>query len=124
VLAIYQAHGYGPTRFLRNDLIATFVETLRTNDRLWMPEVFYAGGTAVRDFSASQLIDDIVERGTKARFADSREEIVEQVGEEARPGDLVLVMGARDPSLTDFAHALLERLKRKNPAPEPEAGAS
>jgi UDP-N-acetylmuramate--alanine ligase len=114
VLAIYQAHGYGPTRFLRNDLIATFVETLRTNDHLWMPEVFYAGGTAVRDFSASQLIDEMAERSVKARFGESREEIVEQVGMEARPGDVVLVMGARDPSLTEFAHALLERLKQKN----------
>ena len=114
VLAIYQAHGYGPTRFLRNDLVATFASTLRSRDFLWMPEVFYAGGTAVRDFSASQLIDEMVERGVNARFGESREEIVEQVGSEARPGDLVLVMGARDPSLTDFARALLARAGQKN----------
>jgi len=115
VLAIYQAHGYGPTRFLRNDLVATFASTLRSRDFLWMPEVFYAGGTAVRDFSAAQLIEDIAARGVAAEFGDSREEIIEQVGTVARPGDLVLVMGARDPSLTDFARALLARVGQKNP---------
>jgi UDP-N-acetylmuramate--alanine ligase len=112
VLAIYQAHGYGPTRFLRNDLVATFAGTLRSEDRLWMPEVFYAGGTAVRDFSAAHLIDEIAARGVKAEFAEDRSEIIERIGAEARPGDLVLVMGARDPSLTDFARSLLERLQR------------
>lgn len=113
VLAVYQAHGYGPTRFLRPDLVATFAGTLRGEDKLWMPEVFYAGGTAVRDFSASQLIDDILARGADAEFIEHRDDIVGRIAAEARSGDLVLVMGARDPSLTDFAHALLERMKRK-----------
>jgi UDP-N-acetylmuramate--alanine ligase len=114
VLAIYQAHGYGPTRFLRHDLVATFASTLRPGDALWMPEVFYAGGTAVRDFSASQLIEDIAARGANAEFAEHRDDIIAAVAGYARPGDLVLVMGARDPSLTDFARAIVERLKRKN----------
>jgi UDP-N-acetylmuramate--alanine ligase len=69
----------------------------------------------VRDFSAAQLIEDIAARGVAAEFGDSREEIIEQVGTVARPGDLVLVMGARDPSLTDFARALLARVGQKNP---------
>ncbi|HKQ55724.1 MAG TPA: L,D-transpeptidase family protein, partial [Methyloceanibacter sp.] len=53
VLAIYQPHGYGPTRFLRQDFITTFARELGPDDRLWMLEVFYAGGTATRDFSAA-----------------------------------------------------------------------
>ena len=50
VLAIYQPHGYGPTRFLRRDFVDTFARELRPDDRLWMLEVFYAGGTAVARF--------------------------------------------------------------------------
>ena len=46
VLAVYQPHGYGPTRFLRHDFVDTFARELRPGDRLWMLEVFYAGGTA------------------------------------------------------------------------------
>ena len=45
VLAVYQPHGYGPTRFLRRDFVETFATALRPADRLWMLEVFYAGGT-------------------------------------------------------------------------------
>ena len=108
VLAIYQPHGYGPTRFLRADFVETFASALDTEDRLWMLEVYYAGGTAQRDFSAADIVAEIVARGTRAEFAPSRDWLVDRVAEEAREGDLVLVMGARDPSLTDLARAILE----------------
>ncbi len=52
VLAVYQPHGYGPTRFLRPDFVRSFSAALAPGDRLWMLEIFYAGGTAQRDFSA------------------------------------------------------------------------
>jgi UDP-N-acetylmuramate--alanine ligase len=107
VLAIYQPHGYGPTRFLRRDFVATFSRELAPEDRLWMLEVFYAGGTATRDFSSADIVADIASRGTNAEFAPTRERLVARIAEEARPGDLVLVMGARDPSLTELARAIL-----------------
>jgi len=110
VLAIYQPHGYGPTRFLRQDFITTFARELAGEDRLWMLEVFYAGGTATRDFSAAEIVDDIAAQGARAEFAPSREWLVERLAAEAREGDLVLVMGARDPSLTAFARSILTRM--------------
>jgi UDP-N-acetylmuramate--alanine ligase len=69
VLAIYQPHGYGPTRFLRRDFVSTFSRELAAEDRLFMLEVFYAGGTATRDFSASDIVAEIAALGTKAEFA-------------------------------------------------------
>ncbi len=110
VLAVYQPHGYGPTRFLREDLVETFATSLRPQDRAWWLEVYYAGGTALRDFSSADIAAQIVERGRQAAFAASREALVERLAAEARAGDLVLVMGARDPSLTDFARSVLARL--------------
>jgi UDP-N-acetylmuramate--alanine ligase len=112
VLAIYQPHGYGPTRFLRADFVATFSGALRPEDRLWMLEIYYAGGTATRDFSSADIVAEIVARGTGAEFAASRERLIERVVKEARAGDLVLVMGARDPSLTELAQGILEALGR------------
>jgi UDP-N-acetylmuramate--alanine ligase len=112
VLAIYQPHGYGPTRFLRRDFVETFASVLRSDDRLWMLEVYYAGGTASRDFSAADIVAEIAARGTVAEFAATRAVLVERVRCEARPGDLVLVMGARDPSLTDLARQILDALGR------------
>jgi UDP-N-acetylmuramate--alanine ligase len=107
VLAIYQPHGYGPTRFLRRDFVTTFSGELAPEDRLWLLEVFYAGGTATRDFSAADIVAEIAGRGANAEFAPSREWLIARIAQEARAGDLVLMMGARDPSLTELARAML-----------------
>jgi UDP-N-acetylmuramate--alanine ligase len=113
VLAIYQPHGYGPTRFLRDGFVDTFASRTEPADRIWLLEIFYAGGTAQRDFSSADLVRDIVARGREAEFAPSREWLVRRVAEVAQPGDLVLVMGARDPSLTTFAGELLAALAQR-----------
>lgn len=110
VLAVFQPHGYGPMRFLRPDFVATFAAELRPEDRLWMLEIFYAGGTALRDFSSADVVAEIAARGVRAEFAPSREALVTRIAAEARAGDLVLVMGARDPSLTEFTRAILSAL--------------
>lgn len=107
VLAVYQPHGYGPTRFLRPDFVATFSRELGPDDRLFMLEVFYAGGTAIRDFSAADIVAEISQRNTMAAFAPSRDWLAARIAEDARPGDLVLIMGARDPSLTELARDIL-----------------
>ncbi len=110
VLAVYQPHGYAPTRFLRDDFVDTFSAALGPADRLWMLEVFYAGGTTTRDFSAADIVAEIAGRGARAEFAASRAALVARIAAEARPGDLVIVMGARDPSLTDLGREILRAL--------------
>jgi UDP-N-acetylmuramate--alanine ligase len=108
ILAVFQPHGFGPLRFLRADLAAMFAAELRPQDRLWLLEAHYAGGTAVRDVSSADLAADLQALGTSARFTPAREALVAELAAEARAGDLVLIMGARDPSLTDLARAILE----------------
>jgi UDP-N-acetylmuramate--alanine ligase len=110
VLAVYQPHGFGPTRFLRPDLVETFATALGAVDRMWMLEVFYAGGTAQRDFSAADIVSEISARGANAEFAPSREWLVDRIAKIAQPGDLVLIMGARDPSLTTLGRQFLGAL--------------
>ncbi len=113
VLAVYQPHGYGPTRFLRQDFVDTFATTLGPGDRLWLLEIYYAGGTARRDLSSADIVADITARGTLAEFAPSRDWLLRRLAAEAKHGDLVLVMGARDPSLTTFARDVLAAVKAK-----------
>jgi len=110
ILAVFQPHGFGPLRFLRADFAAMFAVELRPQDRLWLLEAHYAGGTVTRDVSGADLVADLQARGCPAVFAASREALLEALAAEARPGDLVLVMGARDPSLTDLAKGILARL--------------
>ena len=56
VLAVFQPHGYGPLRFLREDFVRTFRAELDPGDRLWLLDVFYAGGTAARDISSAEVV--------------------------------------------------------------------
>ena len=105
---MFQPHGYGPTRFLRKDFVATFARELSPLDRLYMLEIHYAGGTAMRDLSSADIVAEIAERGIDAAFAPSRDWLVARIAEVAKPGDVVIVMGARDPSLTALARSILD----------------
>ena len=111
VLAVFQPHGFGPLRFLRAELAEMFATELAAADHLWMLEAFYAGGTTSRDISSADLVADLHEKGCAAVFAKDRKELVESLLREARAGDLILIMGARDPSLTEFANEILARFR-------------
>ena len=110
VLVVFQPHGFGPLKFLRAEFAEAFATELAPRDRLWFLEVFYAGGTAARDISSAEVIGDIAARGVAAELAPSRDWLVGRLAAEAKAGDLILLMGARDPSLTDLAKAILGAL--------------
>ncbi len=113
ILAVFQPHGFGPTRFLRDDLIAAFARGLRPTDRLYLPEIYFAGGTVTRDISSRDIAAAVAARGVPALFTERRDDIVPSIAGEAREGDVILVMGARDPSLTDFCRLILARLEAR-----------
>ncbi|MFA6317707.1 MAG: Mur ligase family protein [Elusimicrobiota bacterium] len=110
VLAVYQPHGFAPTRLLRKELIEAFAEGLRPGDMLWLPDIYYVGGTASKDVSSADITGALAGRGVRAFHVPKREDIIPQIAGAARPGDLVLVMGARDPGLPGFAADILKAL--------------
>ena len=110
VVAWFQPHGYGPTRFLRQDFVEEISNTLRENDEIWMSEIFYAGGTAVKDISANDLIEDIKAKGKKAFFVEDRNQFLETLKPSLSENSVLLLMGARDPSLEEFCKDLYEKL--------------
>jgi UDP-N-acetylmuramate--alanine ligase len=110
LLAVYQPHGFGPTRFVREALADTFARGLEDGDRLWLLPIYDAGGTAQRDLSSADLAGDVAARGHAATAVDDRSALIATIADVARDGDLVLVMGARDPSLTDLCRAMLAAL--------------
>ncbi|MFN4314931.1 MAG: UDP-N-acetylmuramate--L-alanine ligase [Chitinophagaceae bacterium] len=103
LLAWFQPHGYGPTRFLRNDFVAEIAAALRPGDEIWMSEIFYAGGTAVKDISANDLIEDLKKKGCNAFFVEHRQDLVSAMQDHFTNDCVLLLMGARDPSLEYFA---------------------
>ncbi len=107
VLAVFQPHGFGPARFLRGELAALLPRLLRPEDRFCYAEIFYAGGTVTKDISSRALADDLP-AGLRCGYAADHESARRWVLAEGRPGDTVLIMGARDPALPRLARAVFE----------------
>jgi len=110
VVAWFQPHGYGPTRFLKNDFIHEIASVLRPQDEIWMSEIFYAGGTAVKDISANDLILEIKALGKNAFFVEDRNELLEKIRPHLTNDCVLLLMGARDPGLEAFSKSVWEQL--------------
>ncbi len=110
VVAWFQPHGYGPTKFLRKDFVEEIAAALRPEDEIWMSEIFYAGGTAVKDISANDLIEDIKALGKKAFFIEDRNQFLANAKPNLQEGNVMLLMGARDPSLEGFAKQVWDSL--------------
>lgn len=110
LVAWFQPHGYAPTRFLRAEFVKEISEALRPQDEIWMSEIFYAGGTAVKDISAADLVEDIRRQGRQSFFVGRREDLLEAMRPHLSTGSVLLLMGARDPSLESFAQSCWEQL--------------
>lgn len=110
VVAWFQPHGYAPTRFLRNDFVTEIAAVLRPEDEIWMSEIFYAGGTAVKDISAADLIDDFKALGKNAFFVEHRDDFLAAARSHFTDDCVLLLMGARDPSLEYFAEKVWKEL--------------
>ena len=110
VVAWFQPHGYTPTKFLRKEFVSEISQALREQDEIWMSEIFYAGGTATKDISALDLINDIKASGKNAYFVEDRNLFLEKARNHLDAGTTLLLMGARDPSLEQFGKDLFASL--------------
>ncbi len=110
VIAWFQPHGYKPTKFLREEFVKEIAHALRPGDEIWMSEIFYAGGTAVKDISANDLIRDLKALGKNAYYCEHRNEFLAAVRPHFTGDCVLLLMGARDPSLEQFARQVWKDL--------------
>ena len=92
---VYQPHGFGPTRFTRPDLVKVFSE-LHAEEYLYLDDIFYGGGTVEKDITSRDIIEEVRHHNPNAFYLGDRRQIAETIAKEAKQGDLVLVMGARD----------------------------
>jgi UDP-N-acetylmuramate--alanine ligase len=110
LLVMFQPHGYGPIRLMRDALVDCFANRLHGDDVLLMPEPIYFGGTVDRSVGSSDIVREIERRGRKALALPDRSACGDSLVKLARRGDRIVVMGARDDSLSQFARELLRRL--------------
>jgi UDP-N-acetylmuramate--alanine ligase len=111
LLMLFQPHGYGPLKLMREAFIDGFARDLGADDVLIMPEPVYYGGTTDRTVSSRDIIDGVSARGRNALYCETRAECGERLAHLARPGDRIVIMGARDDTLSLFAQELLAKLR-------------
>ncbi len=110
VIAFFQPHGYGPLRQMGTELAETFVRELEPGDVTILCDPVYFGGTVDRSYGSERIVSLIEDAGGIAAYRPTRQECSAQIIDIAQPGDRIVVMGARDDTLTNFAKDLLARL--------------
>jgi len=111
VYAVFQPHGFKPLAFMRDELYDDLARLLRRGDKFLMLEPYYAGGTTSFSPTSEEVIGDWRSRERHDRFIHmpDRETLKDYLLLAAGPGDVILVMGARDNSLSDYAASLTQK---------------
>jgi len=110
VIGVWRPHGYGPLATMMDDLASAFRDVCREKDLLFVLPVFDAGGTADRSVCAGDLVERILAQGLEGVTAIEPRALSGHVAEKTRPGDTVLLMGARDPGLPALAAEVLRAI--------------
>jgi UDP-N-acetylmuramate--alanine ligase len=114
LLIMFQPHGYGPLAKMGEQLADSLAKGMAPDDLLYLPDPVYQGGTVERTRGSDWLAEQVAQRGGKAHHIPERAKIGEALLAEAQRGDRILIMGARDDTLIDFARDLVERLGSRN----------
>lgn len=111
IYMFFQPHGYGPLGFMRDELGTQLDFELKDNEFFFMAEPFYAGGTSSFKPSSEEVINDWQKKlKHKEHFfhVPNREWLSEFLHRKLTVGDVVLICGARDNSLAEYAVSLTE----------------
>ena len=111
VIAFFQPHGYGPLRQMGDELAETFVRELDEQDITIMCDPVYFGGTVDRSEGTERIVDLINKAGGEAQHVAERKSCGDRIVDIAKPGDRIVVMGARDDTLTTFAKDIFARVQ-------------
>lgn len=110
LIIFFQPHGYGFLKMLGAEVAKAFADGMDKGDLLYMVEPLYLGGTVDRSVTGADIAAQIQNLGGNARVMPGRDAVRDTVIGAARKGDRIIIMGARDDTLSDFARGILESL--------------
>lgn len=111
LLVMYQSHSPFSAFNTGSEVAAEVARVLGPDDIFVMPEVYMLDKNVDKDITAENIVNAAKENGLKnAYFLDTRENVHKFILENAKDGDCVVIMGARDNSLPDFSRQLLKEL--------------
>jgi UDP-N-acetylmuramate--alanine ligase len=114
IIAFFQPHGYGPIRVMGAELADVFADNMGADDHLLLCDPVYFGGTVDKSIGSQSITDAVAKAGRNAEYIPTREECGERIVALARPGDRIVIMGARDDTLSAFAGELLKSAAKMN----------
>lgn len=107
VIAVHQPHRYSRLHSLFDDFCTCFNEA----DVVGIAEVYAAGEDPIPGASRDDLVAGLIRHGHRhARAVTSEDDLERLVREQARPGDMVVCLGAG--TISTWAHGLPERLSK------------
>jgi UDP-N-acetylmuramate--alanine ligase len=107
VIAFFQPHGYGPLRQMGHELAEVFARLLGPEDLTVLCDPVYFGGTVDRSEASERIARLIRDHGGKAEYIPARADCGRYLAQASRPGDRIVIMGARDDTLSLFAREVL-----------------
>ena len=111
LIVMFQPHGFAPMRLMGKEIVESFVSQMSNDDILLIPEIYFSGGSVTRDISSNDLVNHAKSFGKKAMFFEKRDDLYNHLLKISSLGDRIVLMGARDNSITDMGYSLLEDLK-------------
>ena len=110
VTTVFQPHGFAPLRFMREALANALPGLLRDGDEFIFLPVYYAGGTAAFTPTSEDAAETCrAALGTRAdavKTFGARDACAAHLAETLKTGDVAVVAGARDESLSIWAKSL------------------
>ena len=112
VFAVFQPHGYGPFKFMKDLLFPELESCLNKKDKFILLPVYYSGGTSSflpkaidvnNEYNSNAQIKDMY------HYFESRELTSKFLNDNSNEKDIILIMGARDGSLALWANELVKK---------------
>lgn len=108
VIAVFQPHRYSRV----HDLYADFCTCFNDADTALIADVYSAGETPIKGAEKEDLVAGLIQAGHKnAKILRSENELADVIHHIAKPGDIVICLGAG--SITKWAYALPQQLADK-----------
>ena len=79
-----------------------------------LPDPVYQGGTVTREVTSADIVGDLVVSGVQARHIPDRAAAAAHLAAIARAGDRIVVMGARDDTLSQLAADMLRMIAERD----------
>ncbi|MDD4873180.1 MAG: Mur ligase domain-containing protein [Kiritimatiellae bacterium] len=113
VIGVWRPHGYRPLVTMMDELVSVFTEICRPSDCLFIMPVYDAGGTADRSIKSEKLVELLRNKNIPASYSPDVDGLIAKISDVAVEGDVVIVMGARDPYLPQMARRILKSIRTR-----------